>query len=225
MRSTKTILPEGKAMKQNRILFETLLVTIVSLAGILFLPQLKLIFVLLPIIYLFIERRVRNRTWADLGFKFNTFWADLRANWFWFVLAGAISQPVWFLIERAISPEIIKHVAERLPFPPTAGGLLVYAPLLFIVLMGEELTHRTLIQGRLAPFIGIPAAIVVASLVFGLSHYSSGPFEIVAIDISSIIFDSVLFGIMYARSKNILVPWAAHVLGDFLGLVMLLLIH
>jgi membrane protease YdiL (CAAX protease family) len=149
----------------------------------------------------------------------------LRDNWFWFVLAGVISQPVWFLIERAISPEIIEHVAERLPFPPTAGGLLVYAPLLFIVLMGEELTHRSLIQGRLSPFLGAPAAIAVASLVFGLSHYSSGPFEIVAIDISSIIFDSILFGIMYARSKNILIPWAAHVLGDLLSLLMLISLH
>lgn len=212
-------------MKQNRILFETLLVTMVSLGGILYLPQWKIIFVLLPIVYLFIERRTRNRTWADLGFKFNTFWSDLRDNWFWFVLAGVISQPVWFLIERAISPEIIEHVAERLPFPPTAGGLLVYAPLLFIVLMGEELTHRSLIQGRLSPFLGAPAAIAVASLVFGLSHYSSGPFEIVAIDISSIIFDSILFGIMYARSKNILIPWAAHVLGDLLGLLMLISLH
>ena len=212
-------------MKQNRILFETLLVTMVSLGGILYLPQWKIIFVLLPIVYLFIERRARNRTWADLGFKFNTFWSDLRDNWFWFVLAGVISQPVWFLIERAISPEIIEHVAERLPFPPTAGGLLVYAPLLFIVLMGEELTHRSLIQGRLSPFLGAPAAIAVASLVFGLSHYSSGPFEIVAIDISSIIFDSILFGIMYARSKNLLVPWAAHALGDLLALLMLISLH
>ena len=73
-------------MKNNRVLLETIIVTIISLGGILLIPQLKLIFVLLPIAYLLIERRQRHRTWADLGFKFNTFWADLRANWFWFVL-------------------------------------------------------------------------------------------------------------------------------------------
>jgi len=69
-------------MKNNQILLETLLVTAVSLGGILLFPQFKLIFSLLPIAYLLIECRIRHRTWADLGFKFNTFWADLRANWF-----------------------------------------------------------------------------------------------------------------------------------------------
>jgi membrane protease YdiL (CAAX protease family) len=209
-------------MKDHRVLLETIIVTIVSLGGILLLPQFKLIFVLLPIAYLLIERRIRNRTWADLGFKFNTFWADLRANWFWFVLVGVISQPAWFLIERAIDPEIIDHIVARLPFPPTAGGLLVYAIPLAIVLIGEEMTHRTLIQGRLTPFIGIPAAIAIASLVFGISHYSPGPFAIVAVDISSIVFDSILFGIIYARSNNLIVSWAAHLLGDILGLVFLI---
>jgi membrane protease YdiL (CAAX protease family) len=209
-------------MKDNRVLLETIVVTIVSLGGILLLPQLKLIFTLIPIAYLLIERRIRNRTWADLGFKFNTFWADLRANWFWFVLVGVVSQPAWFLIERAVAPEIVDHIIERLPFPPTAGGLFVYAIPLAIVLIGEELTHRTLIQGRLTPFIGIPAAIAVASLVFGISHYSPGPFAIVALDISSIVFDSILFGIIYARSNNLIVSWAAHLLGDILGLVFLI---
>ena len=209
-------------MKDNRVLLETIVVTIVSLGGILLLPQLKLIFTLIPIAYLLIERRIRNRTWADLGFKFNTFWADLRANWFWFVLVGVVSQPAWFLIERAVAPEIVDHIIERLPFPPTAGGLFVYAIPLAIVLIGEELTHRTLIQGRLTPFIGIPAAIAVASLVFGISHYSPGPFAIVALDISSIVFDSILFGIIYARSNNLIVSWAAHLLGDILGFIFLI---
>jgi CAAX protease family protein len=209
-------------MKDNRVLIETIVVTIVSLGGILLLPQLKLIFVLLPIAYLLIERSVRHRTWADLGFKFDTFWTDLHADWFWFVLFGILRQPVWFLIERAAAPEIVNHIVERLPFPPTAGGLFVYTIPLAIVLIGEEMTHRTLIQGRLTPFIGVPAAIAVASLVFGLSHYSPGPFAIVALDITSIVFDSVLFGIIYARSNNVIVSWAAHLLGDILGLIFLI---
>jgi membrane protease YdiL (CAAX protease family) len=209
-------------VQNNRILLETLLITTLSLGGILLLPQFKLVFSLLPIAYILIERRVRQRTWYELGFKFNTFWTDLRANWFWFVLVGIISQPVWLLIERVTVPEIVDHIIRRLPFPPTAGGLLVYAIPLAVALVGEELTHRTLIQGRLTPFIGTTAAIIVASLVFGISHYSPGQFTIVALDISSIVFDSILFGIIYARSNNLIVAWAAHFIGDILGLVFLI---
>jgi uncharacterized protein len=210
------------AMRNSRILLETLLITTISLGGILLLPQFKLVFSLLPIAYLLMERRIRQRTWAELGFKFNTFWADLRGNWFWFVLVGVISQPVWFLIERAAVPEIVGHIIGRLLFLRTAGGLLVYAIPLAIALIGEEMTHRTLIQGRLTPFIGVAAAIAVASLVFGISHYSPGQFTVVALDISSIVFDSIVFGIIYARSNNLILSWAAHVLGDILGLVLLI---
>lgn len=209
-------------MKNNRVLIETISVTIVSLGGILLFPQWKLIFTLIPIVYLLIERRQRQRTWAELGFKFSTFWADLHANWFWFVLAGIVSQPVWFLIERAVAPEIVDHIIKRLPFPATAGGLLVYAIPLAIALIGEELTHRTLIQGRLTPFIGTTAAIIIASLVFGISHYSPGQLTVVTLDISSIVFDSILFGVIYARSNNLIVAWAAHFLGDLLGLIFLI---
>jgi len=212
-------------MKNKRILTETLVVTAISLGGILLLPQFRLVFSLLPIAYLLIERRIRHRTWTDLGFRFKTLWSDLRTNWFWFVLAGIISQPVWFLIERAVAPGIVDHIIERLPFPPTASGLLVYAIPLAIVLLGEEMTHRTLIQGRLTSFIGTTAAITVASLVFGLSHYSAGSFAVVTLDISSIVFDSILFGIIYARSNNLIVCWAAHLLGDILGLVLLISIR
>ena len=210
------------AVHNNRILLETLLITILSLGGILLLPQFKLVFSLLPIAYILIERRMRQRTWPDLGFKFDTFWTDLRANWFWFVLVGIVSQPTWLLIERATVPEIVDHIVGRLPFPLTTGGLFVYAIPLAIALIGEELTHRTLIQGRLTPFIGTTAAIIVASLVFGISHYSPGQFTVVALDISSIVFDSILFGIIYARSNNLIVAWAAHFLGDIIGLVFLI---
>jgi len=74
----------------------------------------------------------------------------------------------------------------------------------------------------LTPFIGVPAAIVVASVVFGISHYSPGAFAVVAIDIGSIVFDSILFGVIYARSNNLTVTWAAHLLGDIFGLVCLI---
>ena len=210
-------------MKSNRILIETLVITVISLGGILLLRQIKLIFTLLPIAYLLIERRLRHRKWADLGFKFKSVGSDLLDNWFWFVLAGVISQPVWFLIEHEVAPEIVNHIIERLPFPLTMDGIFIYLIPLAIILLGEEMTHRTLIQGRLTPFMGTAAAITVASLVFGLSHYAARPFMIVALDISSIIFDSILFGIIYARSNNLVVCWAAHLLGDILGLALLIL--
>jgi membrane protease YdiL (CAAX protease family) len=175
-KKTETILFSAKErmanMKSNRILMETIIVAAVTLAGMLLLPQFRLLFSLIPITYLLVERRVRNRSWADLGFKFQSFWQDLQANWIWFVLAGVISQTATVLWAQAYFPAFIEHIRARLPFSEGMGWD-VLLPVLAITLIGEELTFRTLIQGRLAPYIGTPVAVVVASALFGAAHVSS----------------------------------------------------
>jgi membrane protease YdiL (CAAX protease family) len=207
-------------MKSNRVLFETLLVAAIAVCGMLFLPQAKLLFALIPPAYLLIERRLRQRTWADLGFKFSTFWQDLRANWIWVVLVGVLAQPLTALLAKAFVPAYLEHVLARLPFPQDISWG-TFLPLLAISLIAEELTFRTLIQGRLTPFIGSVGAILLASFLFGISHFAAGALFIVVIDIAAIFIDSILYGIIYARSKNLIVVWAAHLLGDILGLIFL----
>jgi membrane protease YdiL (CAAX protease family) len=207
-------------MKTKAILLETILITATALLGMWFLPAYKTVFALLPVGYLLVERRLRHRSWADLGFKFRTFWPDLRANWLLFILLGFIIQPATALLAKAIFPEYLVHVQARLPFE-SGMSWVILLPLLSVSLLGEELTYRTLIQGRLAPFIGIPAAVGVASLLFGLAHYAPGPALIVTVDIGLIVVDSILYGMIFARRNNLWVVWLAHLLGDILGLLVL----
>ncbi len=95
-------------------------------------------------------------------------------------------------------------------------------PLLAISLLAEEITFRNLFQGRLAPIIGNTVAILLVSFLFGLSHYSPGAFLVVALDIASIFVDSILYGILYARRNNLIIVWAAHLIGDIFGMIFLL---
>ena len=207
-------------MKTKRVLIETILVMALTLGGMLFLPQAKAIFALLPIAYLLIEKRLRKRTWEELGFKFRTFWQDLRANWLWFVLAGLVSQSVTVFWAHAYFPEYIQHVQARLPFKDGMSWA-VLLPVLAISILGEELTYRTLFQGRLTPFLGNPAAILVASCFFGLAHYAAGPAAILVADLGLIFVDSLLYGLIYARGNNVIVAWGAHLLGDVVALALL----
>ena len=207
-------------MKSRSVLLETILVITVTLLGMWFVPAAKTLFALIPIAYLLIERRLRNRAWADLGFSIRTFWADLRANWILFVLVGFIMQPVTALWAKAYFPEFLAHVQARLPFDSGIGwGVLL--PLLAVSLLGEEMTYRTLLQGRLAPFIGAPAAVVVGSVLFGLAHFAPGAGLVVLVDVGLIVVDSILYGTMFARRNNLWVVWLAHFIGDVLGLLVL----
>jgi uncharacterized protein len=183
-------------------------------------PSAKTLFALLPVAYLLIERRLRKRTWEELGFSARTFWGDLRANWVLFSLLGCVIQPLVVLWARAYFPAFLEHVQARLPFENgISWGVLL--PLLAFSLIGEEMTYRTLIQGRLAPFVGIPTAVGIASLLFGLAHFAPGPGWVVLTDVSLIIFDSILYGVMFSRRNNLWVVWLAHWLGDISGLLVL----
>jgi membrane protease YdiL (CAAX protease family) len=208
-------------MKTKSVLIETVVVTAVTLLGFWFLPVYKTGFALIPLVYLIVERRLRKRSWSDLGFKFRTFWPDLRANWFWFVLVGLISQPLVVLLTKYWFPAYLEHVIDRLPFNE-GMGLWLILPMLAASLVLEELTYRTLIQGRLSPYLGAPLAILVASILFGFAHFANGPFWTVFLDVGMIIVDSVLFGIIYKRSGNLVVTWLAHFIGDVLGLLVII---
>ena len=207
-------------MKTNRILIETILVTAVTLLGMWFLPAAKTLFALLPVVYLLLERRLRKRTWSELGFSLRTFWADLHANWILFLLLGFIIQPAIALWAKSYFSEYLAHVQARLPFERGIGWAILL-PLLAVSLIGEEMTYRTLIQGRLTPFIGIPAAVGTASILFGLAHFAPGPGLVVLTDVSLIVVDSILYGVMFARRNNLWVVWLAHLLGDIFGLLVL----
>jgi membrane protease YdiL (CAAX protease family) len=207
-------------MKPNRLLTETLIVLALTLGGIILLPQAKTLFFLLPIAYLLVERWIRKRSWAEIGFKFDTFWADLRGL---ILLVGVVIQVAVIFWARAYFPEFLAHVAGRLPV--SASALLMLLPVVAISLLGEELSYRSLFQGRLTPFLGLTLAVLVSSLAFGFAHFNPGPVNVVAVDIGLIILDSLIFGAIYARSGNILVAWLAHFLGDFIALVLMITLH
>ena len=207
-------------MKSRTILYEVVLVTAVMLLGMWFLSAYKTFYALIPLAYLLIEKRIRLRSWEDLGFKFKTFWKDLRMNWYWFVLVAFISQPLVVILTKYFFLAYLEHIIARLPFDESIGFLLIL-PILATSLVLEELTYRTLIQGRLTRYIGAPMAILITSVLFGFAHYASGPFWIVFLDISMIIVDSILFGIIYKRGGNLVVTWLAHFIGDVLGLFLI----
>ena len=47
---------------------------------------------------------------------------------------------------------------------------------------------------------------------------------IVFIDLASVFVDSMIYGVIFLRSRNVFVSWIAHFLADIVGLALLLLL-
>jgi membrane protease YdiL (CAAX protease family) len=85
---------------------------------------------------------------------------------------------------------------------------------------GEELLFRGLIQAGVSSWItgtiGIGVGLAVASLLFGICHWLSGTYAILAV------IAGAYFGLLLILSGNILAPIVAHAAYDFLALVYLI---
>lgn len=211
---------EMKRGNQEKLIFEMIVVIAVSLVGMWLVSSMKTLFALIPPIYLLVERRFRQRSWRELGFTPQSFLADLKANRVPFILLGFVIQPLIVLLAKTGFPEYLAHIQARLPFDSgISWGVLM--PMLVFSLMSEEMTYRVLIQGRLAAGFGVPLAVSLSSLLFGLAHFSPGDPLVVLTDISMIVVSSLLYGTMFARRHNIWPVWLAHLLGDIFGLLAL----
>lgn len=202
--------------------WEISLVIVLSVAISLLAPALKTLAVLLPAAYFLFERRMRKRSWAESGFNLRAYPRDLLSNLGLVLLVGAGTQALAILGSYLFLPEFSAHIVERLPFGVQSIPAVVIS--LLLATLGEEVVFRALFQKRLSDFLSLPAAIAVTSAVFALMHFSPGPAAVVAADLAFIFLDSLIYGLIFARSNNAFVAWSAHFLADIVGLGLLLLV-
>jgi uncharacterized protein len=221
---SQTPLPAALQPIQNRssrVLIEMMVVISVALIGSLLWPQVKGVLAWLPIVYVLVERFGRRRSWAELGFQRQTFRSALARNWYFILLVAVVFQAITVFVALAFWPALLDHVRARVPLFD-AATLLPLLILLPFAVLGEELVYRSMVQERLSWFIGTAPAIIVASLIFALMHWSAGSPIIVAWDLGFIFLDSLIYGLIFSRGKNIWVAWLAHWVADLVGIALII---
>ncbi|MFZ2029247.1 MAG: CPBP family intramembrane glutamic endopeptidase [Vitreimonas sp.] len=158
------------------------------------------------------------------------FQAGLQGRAFWrtLIVLGAI----FLLLLATISPSL-RQIADT-HSSPTLLAWAVPASFIWISLeagLNEEFLYRAVLQTRLAARLKSPAAgIAVTALLFGLAHapglylrggpgvdgWSTDPLQVVAYTIATLSPMGVLFGVIYMRTKSLLLAVLLHGLVDVL---------
>lgn len=95
----------------------------------------------------------------------------------------------------------------------TVGQLLLISGLAGL---GEEFLFRGVIQHGLTAWLGVPAALAIASALFGLCHYISTPYAVAATLVGAYL------GIEFVWTGSLLAPTLTHALYDLLALLYFL---
>jgi uncharacterized protein len=206
----------------RRAFYMTLAFVLLSVVPGLFVPDAKAFAYIAPLIYIFIERRRSGRSWEEIGIKLRGFKKDFLTNWHLILIVAVLQLPT-ALIGRFYWPDLLKHISDRIPFLNSSS--ITYLILIIIVIpFFEELIYRGLLQQRLSWYLNGSVAIIIASVVFGLQHFTPGQPAIVAVDVAGVAIDGIFFGLIFARCHNVFVSWIAHVAADLVGIAVLMLL-
>ena len=183
-------------------------------------PATRSITLALPAVVLLMDRRRNGKSWAEIGLKTQGILRDIQGAKNWIFLVAFVSPILTIVLAQYLVPGFVAHLIGRLPMDI---GQLV--PTFFALLFGtflEELIFRGYIQTRLQVFGTTRFAIVAASILFAGMHIAKGAVVVVAFDLFWIFVDSLIYGIIYYKTKNLFVSWIAHFASDVVGLAVLL---
>lgn len=205
---------------EKRPFLEMVILVVAMLVSSFFIPQIKGLVSILPIVYFLIERMARKRTRESIGFNQKNILSDLKQSWSLVILVGVILQVIYFLLYKDIFPEVLDHVLERADFIKAINGKLIFS--LLILALGEEITFRGLVQARLNWLIKPVYSILLSSIIFTLMHISIGNFIVVLIDLITVFIDSIVFGIIFHKTKNIYISWIAHASANIVAVLLMM---
>lgn len=195
-----------------RAFIEVMVILFVMIAITIIDKRLAGVASILPIIYFIIESIVRRRN----NSRITTLLSDLKRSWYWILIVTVGFQTLYMLLFINVFPEMTEHLTARVPLLEESISLKILITFL-IAALGEEIVFRGLFQERFSWYMKRYIAIPLTSTIFALMHFSDGDALIVGLDMTTIFLDSVIFGIIYYRTKNIMVCWFAHAAANIIA--------
>lgn len=125
---------------------------------------------------------------------------------------------LWWCIRTRAAPiaRLMRLVEDRVA-PMFAGSSSLELALVAVMAgLGEEALFRGVIQTALLPHLGPWAAVGVTAVLFGLAHFLSPTYAVLAALVGGYL------GWLHLASGNLLVPIVTHALYDFVALGILL---
>lgn len=139
------------------------------------------------------------------------------------VLMPLIMNVICYAVAKLIVPEFLEHLMDRIDFLSFGTVLLLIAELV-VAALGEEIAWRGFFQNKLSKALPFPSALLITAVLFSVCHFSIDSFAVVLYDLLFIVINAVFYGLVYRRSKNIIVCTLSHFLANLFGVFGLLLL-
>jgi len=130
------------------------------------------------------------------------------------------------LLREILAPNqpVAGHSITTQPAPDPLAVLGIALAVVVLGPLAEEVVFRGLLQRLLARRVGLGVAIGLTAVVFAAFHIPNyggrQPLARLAIPLSVLTLDAILWGALYAGSGTLTVPWLAHAGSNAVALVL-----
>lgn len=179
--------------------------------------------VIIGVVAFFVTRGKNDSKYEGLNIK-KTFSQMKSKKVIIFALIPVVLDVTQICIEKAFFPEILEHTVARIPFEINPAMIVPIVLELLLVPLGEEIALRAFYQKQMGKLTGLVPALIIASFVFAIGHFSYGNPAIVAVDLAGVFIDSIFFGLVFKETDNAWCSWISHSLADIVAVVVMMII-
>ncbi|SEW27321.1 CPBP family intramembrane glutamic endopeptidase [Natrinema salifodinae] len=156
---------------------------------------------------------VSGRGWSYVDLRFPT-----RREW-GYVLAGIVGSIAFYVLISLLVQALSLPTAENQVSMYIGDDQTMVLVMIAIVFLfnapTEEFLYRNIVQKRLYDAFSRLQAVAIASVIFGLIHlpvYATLSESLLAttVPVAVVVGGAAIFGFLYAKTENLLVPIAAH---------------
>lgn len=122
-----------------------------------------------------------------------------------------------------ILPEYIEHLYRRTDLVVPFDKAILLVIQLAIFALGEEMAWRAFFQQQLNRALPLKPTLIVTSIIFAFGHIVEGSVDVIAYDIFFIMINSVLYGVIFHKTKNAWISATSHFIANLFSIMVLLL--
>jgi membrane protease YdiL (CAAX protease family) len=181
--------------------------------------------VIVGVVFFFVNKIVEKEPFQGSGLDIKGIGPSLKDKkiWIWIVLP-IVMDAVCVAISKAFLPEYITFETAR------AGGYVavelsvssVFQFLFFA--LGEEIAWRAFFQRQLSKAMHIVPVLLFSSLLFTLGHFTTGNPVIVIYGLIFTFINSVLYGVVFHKTKNAWVSTISHFGANIFEVILFVLL-
>ncbi|NYF24806.1 CPBP family intramembrane glutamic endopeptidase [Sporosarcina sp. JAI121] len=176
--------------------------------------------IIFSIAYILYEKKKFQNKFSVFTFQWGKTKEDIHKYW-WLIILPFLAVIGQIVLAHYVVPAFNEHVMERVEPMLHISSIVVLFPQLLLLAFGEELAFRGFAQEKLSELVDSKIAIIAISILFAFAHLSAGSMSVVMYDIGFILIDSILYGILFLKTKNVYLTTIAHFLANIAGIYIL----